>query len=269
MKADCTRFLFALSLMAILASASSLQATTTVTASDSGFVTIAGGSSKGDGTFTGATYNYSVGWELHYSDGSLGIPAGTTPIVPMDRKNYFVFDLSSVTTTIVSATFVVNAGVYESSDPTETLDLFAPGDMGAAIADTDFLLAENLGPGTPAFNEPFDPAVGVAAAHYGNVTAGPPIGSVTVSAADDGLDLSIPIAPAFLNSFLGGKIVFGGELTTLTATGTPEAIMGFTDIDIPGGDPLTPSLVLTLIPVPATLSLMATACCLICLRRKD
>ena len=45
-----------------------------VPASDAGFVTEAGGSAKGDGTVSGAesaTYNYSVGRELHYSSGAL------------------------------------------------------------------------------------------------------------------------------------------------------------------------------------------------------
>lgn len=223
----------------------------TLTATDAGFVTSMGGSAKGDGTVSPATYNYSVGWEVHYVDGSLGIPPGSTPLAPMDRKNYFVFDLTGVTTPIATALFTVNAGTYESSDPTETLDLFAPGVMGPAIGDADFLLAENaMGP--TKFDEPFDVAVGVAMAHYGNVTAGPAIGTTAVAMIDDDMDLSISIDVEFLNSFLGSVIVFGGELSSLTATGTPEAIMGFTGPDIPGGDPLTPTLELTLVPEPGT-----------------
>ena len=58
----------------------------TLDAIDAGFVTEAGGSAKGDGTLVaGATFNYSVGRELHFVDGSLGMPPGTTPIAPMDR----------------------------------------------------------------------------------------------------------------------------------------------------------------------------------------
>ena len=71
-----------------------------VTATDAGFVTMAGGSAKGDGTVApDATYNYSVGRELHYGAGAL-----FSPLAAMDRKNYFVFDLTGITDTIVSAT---------------------------------------------------------------------------------------------------------------------------------------------------------------------
>ena len=82
-------------------------------ATDAGFVTAAGGSAKGDGTLgPPATYNYSVGWEVHYVDGSLGMPPGTTPLAAMERKNYFVFDLTGITSPITSAAFLINAGSF-------------------------------------------------------------------------------------------------------------------------------------------------------------
>ena len=166
---------------------------------------------------------------------------------------------------------MVNAGTYESSDPTETLDLHEPGSLGAAIFDADFLLVEN-GVGPSAFDDPGDPAIGVAMASYRNLTAGPMVGSATVAMIDEDMDLMIPIAPGFLNGFLGGPVVIGGELSSLTATGTPEAIMGFTGPDIPLGlaDPLTPSLVLTLIPEPVSTALALLAVGLtLCQRRNS
>ena len=228
----------------------------TITAIDSGFVTAAGGSAKGDGTVSSATYNYSVGREVHYVDGVL-----FSPTTAMDRKNYFVFDLTSVTTPIASVSLELYAGTYESVDASETFDLVAPLDMGAAIADTSFLLAEN-GVGPTAFDSPMDPAIGVAMALYGNLAGGPPtpLGSTSVSAADDATILSIALDPAgvgFLNSFLGGIVVIGGSVPTAVGTGTPQQPFGFTAPDIPGGDPLTPSLVLTLVPEPGTATLIA------------
>jgi hypothetical protein len=138
--------------------------------------------------------------------------------------------------------------------------------MGAAIFDADFLLAENaIGP--TKFDEPFDPAVGVAMAAYGNLSAGPMVGSIAVAAIDDDMELSMAIDPAFLNGFLGSKVVLGGKLAGLTAAGTPEAIMGFTGPDIPGGDPLTPTLELTFVPEPTSLALLGIASLMVLARR--
>jgi hypothetical protein len=63
-------------------------------ATDAGFVTVMGGSAKGDATLApSAKYNYSVGRELHYATGALG-----PTFAAMDRKNYFVFDLTDRST---------------------------------------------------------------------------------------------------------------------------------------------------------------------------
>lgn len=246
--AGCSALVFAVSIIASADAAPIL-----LEATDAGFVTSAGGSAKGDGTLVPpATYNYSVGWEVHYVDGSLGMPPGSTPLAAMERKNYFVFDLTGITTPITSAAFLVNAGTYESSDPTETLSLHAPIDVGAALGESGFLLSEHA-VGPTAFDEPSDPAVLTAMGLYGGVTGGPSIGSASVSAADDDMELVIPIDTGFLNAHLGSLVIFGGELSTLTAAGTPEAIMGFTGPDIPSGDPLTPKLIVETIPTPGAL----------------
>ncbi|MFO0946263.1 MAG: hypothetical protein U1D30_09995 [Planctomycetota bacterium] len=134
-----------------------------LSAVDSGFVTMAGGSSKGDGTVApGATFNYSVGYELHYSTGALGTPPGTTPLAPMDRNNYFVFDLSAIGAPIASATLILPAGMFESVDGIEVFDIVAPIAPLAVIGDAGTLLAACTRWVRAAFDSPMDPAVGVA-----------------------------------------------------------------------------------------------------------
>jgi hypothetical protein len=245
---------------------SASAATITLDAVDTGFVTLAGGSAKGDGTLvSGATYNYSVGRELHYDDGSLGIPPGSTPLAPMDRNNYFTFDLSSVGAEIESASLEVYAGVFESVDATETFVLVAPADPGAALTDIDALAAGNL-VGSTEFNEPSDLLIGVAGALYGNIEgfSGLPLASAVISSADDSTTLSIPIdlpGIAYLNDFSGGPVVLGGVVSTVVLGGLPDfpqQPFGGTGPDIPGGDPLTPKLVLTIVPEPTTALLLAS-----------
>lgn len=227
-------------------------------AGDAGFVTEAGGSSKGDGTlFPPATFNYSAGRELHYSTGALG-----SPLAPMDRKNYFLFDLSGVSGPIVSATLEVYAGILESVDPFEVYDLVAPLDPGAAVGDASMLLASNA-VGPSAFDEPLDPAVMVAAALHGNLSGDPtPLGSVMISPADDGSMVSIALGPfglAYLNALAGGPVLLGGSVPTALPPASPQQPFGFTGLDIPGGDPLTPTLVLEVVPEPASLWLLAVS----------
>src|SRR5690606_31318682 len=115
----------------------------TLTAVDAGFVTEMGGSAKGDGTVVAmAKYNYSVGRAVHYSDGAL-----FSPLAPMDRKNYFVYDLGGASAPIVTATPHLDAGPdvpppfpggahgYESPDPAETYGIAATMDYAGALAD--------------------------------------------------------------------------------------------------------------------------------------
>jgi hypothetical protein len=222
------------------------------TATDAGFVTVAGGSAKGDGTlFSPATFNYSVGFELHFASGALG-----SPLAPMDRNNYFVFDLSGVVGgTITSATLMVYTGVYESVDPVEEFVLVGPIDPGAALGQAGFLLAANAF-GSSAFDDPDDPAIAEAKALYANLAGGPgPFGSILISPADDGAILSIPLGPGgvdYLNALAGGPVLLGGTVVTIDpAAGFPQQPFGFTGPDIPGGDLLTPTLVLTVVPAPA------------------
>ena len=205
---------------------------------------------------TSFLHNYSVGREVHFIAGFF---SATT--VVMDRNDYFVFDLTSIVTPIASASIDIYAGILESVDASEVFDLVAPADVGAAISDTMFLLAENgVGPG--AFDDAADPAISVATALYGNIAGGPvtPLGSTVITSADDSTTLTIALDPAgvaFLNTFLGGIVVIGGSVSSVIPPGTPQQPFGFTGPDIPGVDPLTPTLDITLVPEPGTAILVA------------
>lgn len=203
-------------------------ADTTLDAFDSGFVTEAGGSSKYDGLLLApATFNYSAGFEVHYADGGTGGPGGT---VPMMRKNYFVFDLSSVSDPIVGATLLLYnpAGGYESTEPSETFVL-AGSASPSILADLATMAALTM---------PLDPsAVALAMSIYGavNDTLGgiPDFGTVILSAADDDTTVSIPLSGeglAYLNAGVGGMIVLGGEVTSaVPPLPIPQAVFGFTE----------------------------------------
>ncbi len=103
---------------------------------------------------------------------------------------------------------------------------------------------------------------------YGNLAGGPstPLGSVSISAADDSTTLSIPLDPGgitYLNDFVGGAVMIGGSVPTALPKGgpldTPQQPFGSTGPDIPGGDSLTPKLVLTVVPEPGSLTLVTCA----------
>ncbi len=237
----------------------------TLTATDAGFVTMMGGSSKGDGTVVAsAKYNYSVGFELHYATGALGAPLG-----PMDRKNYFVFDLTSVTSPIASAVLKAYAGPaiappfpggahgYESTDPTETYAITDTPTQAAALG-----LAMSLkGGALPSeFDTPTDPLVLDAKALYMMLAPpGPPLASKIVSPLDDGTIMSLTFTGpglAFLNSHLGTKILLGGFLpTAMPPMPLPQSIFGFTGPDIDAGDMLTPTLELDVVVPEASSAL--------------
>jgi hypothetical protein len=243
-------------------------ATVILTATDAGFVTEAGGSAKGDGTIApGATYNYSAGRELHYATGDLG------PVfAPMDRKNYFVFDLTGIPAAITSATLIAYAGPtapspfpvgahgYESLDATEMYGLAATADMAGALADAAVLKTGNtIGPGV--FDDPGDPLIGMAAALYAKLASGPvPLAAKTFSPADDGTMAPLPFTPAgvmFLNMFTGAPVILGGKVVTAPPPVFPQSVFGFTGPDLASGtDPLAPKLEVTFVPEPGAVGLM-------------
>jgi hypothetical protein len=257
--------------------------TITIPAFDAGFVTEMGGSAKGDGTISPATYNYSVGREEHYGDGALGSPLGY-----MERKNYLAFDLSAVTGPITSATLSIYMGPdtapafpgpggehgYESLDPTETFEILETTDPGSVLAMMgDLAFLNTLGP--TAFDSPGDPGVMVGKDLFLKLGDGPLVlASKVVSAADDDTTLTIPITPGglgYLSGFAGGPMVLAGTLPSAPppppADVESQLIFGFTGPFIPGGDPLTPTLEITFVPEPATLGLLLPAFALTLRRR--
>jgi hypothetical protein len=245
----------------ITAGSAAIASAVTVDAIDSGFVTEMGGSSKGDGTVpaaASATFNYSVGRELHYSGGFLSPP----PFAPMLRNNYFVFDLTGVIPgTITSAALKVFAGTYEGTGPLDSDEfaLVAPMDPVMALGEAGFLLAANA-VGTTAFDDPGDPAIAVAMGLYGNITGGPgPLGVKTISSADDGTILTIPLGPGgvgYLNAFAGGVVILGGKVTTAPPPDFPQQPFGFVGPFIGPTPTPTPMLDITIVPEPTTILLV-------------
>lgn len=221
-----------------------------VPAVDAGFVTEAGGSAKGDGAVpiaASATYNYSVGRELHYSSGFY-----SASLTPMLKNNYFVFDLAGIAPgSIVGASLKLNAGTYESIDTSESYVIGAPTDPGMALGDAMFLKGANA-VGMTEFDAPTDPAIGVATGLYGNIASSPMIfGGAMISALDDDTELTISLSAGgvgYLNAFAGGKAFLGGKVLSAPPPLFPQQPFGLTGPDIPGGDPLTPMLLLTVIP---------------------
>ncbi len=230
----------------------------TLTAIDAGFVTEAGGSAKGDGTITpDAKYNYSVGRELHYADGAIG-----SPLAPMDRKNYFIFDLTGVTEMIISAKLTLWTGTYESVDPMEGFGFFNTTDPGAALALAMALAGATM---TSEFDDPSDPLVMSAAMLYAKLADGPMfLGGIVISSAADDSFIDITFTPAgltYLNSFLGGTLILGGSVPgTLphSPPDSPQQPFGFTGPDsFPGSK--TPTLTITTVPEPSVAILLCLA----------
>jgi hypothetical protein len=224
-----------------------------VLASDSGFVTEAGGSAKGDGTVVSAAkYNYSVGFELHYASGAL-----FAPLDPMLRKNYFVFDLSGVPAPIAAAKLRLWTGKLESADAGELYVIHDTTDPMLALG-----LAAALAAGVMAeFGTPGAGLIPAAKTLYGKLSDGPfVLASMGITAAMDDSFIEIDFTAAgvaYLDALRGGKVILGGMVASVTPPAFPQQPFGFTGPDIPGADPLTPELILTtVVPLPAALGLM-------------
>ncbi|MBL8349119.1 MAG: PEP-CTERM sorting domain-containing protein [Burkholderiaceae bacterium] len=234
-----------------IAAAPAAAASFAIPASDAGFVTVAGGSAKGDSTLApAAKYNYSVGFELHYAAGDLSPP----PFAPMLRKNYFVFDLSAVTEPIASAKLVLWTGTLETADPSETYLLKESTDMPAVLG---LATAVASGTSTSDYDDPGDALVTAAATLYGKLGDGAMVlgGTVLTKAMDDSFVEIVlsPSAVGYLTGFAGGKLLLAGLVPSVDGAppAFPQQPFGFTGPDIPGGDPLTPMLLVTTVPEPA------------------
>jgi prepilin-type N-terminal cleavage/methylation domain-containing protein len=153
-----------------------VSTTETISAIDSGWYTSAGSHSP-------ANKNYIV-----------GDTSGT------EYRNFFVFDLSSISGTIVSATLSVDQHTYSSVHPSETWTVY---DVGTAIS----TLTDGSG-GVGAFND---------------LGGGISYGSAPVTAATTTVTVDLNAsALSALNAAVGGQFAFGGALTTLDAIANAE-----------------------------------------------
>ena len=261
-----------------------------ITAADAGFVTPSGSTDKFDGTISPATGNYSVGLEVACPAGGLCSP----PFEPMQRKNYFVFDdFSEVTADIAAASLLLyNPPTgYESDDPSETYVVGAtdPGTIPSVVAKISDIgtvsgpddvtpmlvdvaamlfaeLADSLGPLDPmdiAAPLPIDFA----------------LAEVEVFSTDVDTFVEVPFSPAgimYLEEIIGmdSPLVLGGAVSTAmiptdpTGDGAlapvPQSLFGFTDVTTP-----TPVLSITLVPEPATFSILTCAALYATTRRRN
>lgn len=126
-----------------------------------------------------------------------------------------------------------------------------------------------------------DPALGISVALYGNIEGSPlpALGTFVVSSADDDSMISIPLTGSgigYLNDFAGGIAFLGGSVTTAPGPGasptsppvSPQQPFGLTGPDIPGGDPLTPVLILEVVPEPTSGILLVFGLLFFGLRRR-
>lgn len=199
--------------------------------------------------------NYFVGYSI--------------PSAPLERRNYFVFNLVDVDKPIVSAKlklYLPGAPElplgYISSEPTETYRI-----SGTPIA-AEVFLAAFMG----------DAAVtpGVVAAMFGTLGSMPPFGVTVVSADHGGSDVVIDFTAegiTALNAALGSLIVIGGRLTDIhpeapSTTLPSELVFAYTDV---GAHPdiVFPRLELVLVPESRTLILLASSSLiLLCIVRR-
>lgn len=228
---------------------SGVATSATLTATDTGFVTPAGGSSKFDGLISPATFNYSVGWELICSLG--GICPSPSFFAYGEKKNYFVFDLGSVAKPVAAASIFIDvpgAG-YTSADSTEEFILSG---TGVPLTDLD-ILKEPKTPGEITAGH-----IATAAAVFSGLTDefdvfGSAFASAILGAADAGKTLELVLdgaGVAYINAAIssGGSVIFGGKLVSLAASssGPAEEVFSFSDSTSP-----IVEMELKLVPLPA------------------
>ncbi len=186
------------------------------------------------GTTSPGFFNYYVGYSV--------------PSTPVERRNYFIFDMAGVTTPVASAKLKLflpggpsMALGFISSDPTEDYRISGSAFPWMAYAD--------------AFSGTAPPPL--LGAMFGTMGAGPAYGLTTISGADGGTDVVIDLSLAAIidiNASLGSKFLITGRLPDIhpASPGTPPSELVFAYTDIP--DPLIPfpRLELTFVPSPGT-----------------
>ena len=141
----------------------------------------------------------------------------------LEHHNFFVFNLATVTQNITAASLnIMNpSSGYSSADPNETYTMF---DVSTAIAT---LTAGGSGQ----------------TAIFTDLASGTQYGAKTMSSADNNVLVNIPLnsaALAALNAAKGSQFAFGGAVTSLATSASPQFVFGFSD------GSLTKQLVLTL-----------------------
>ena len=171
------------------------------------------------------------------------------------RNSFFQFDLNGFTV-ISDATLrlfqqpplgVDSAGGYSSPDATETFTLFGfEGDQ------TNLLSTNGNGDGVAIFND---------------LGSGTILGSVDLSDADEDSFIDIVLNAdglSFLESAAGGSVVLGAAVTSLNTTDSDEYVFG-----VPDGSPVViPSLTITTVPEPSSITLIGLAMAATTIRRK-
>ncbi|MGH9721631.1 MAG: hypothetical protein ACRD8O_15595 [Bryobacteraceae bacterium] len=175
------------------------------------------------------------------------IVLGWCPCDPISElRNYFVFDLSSISGVITAAQLQLDmpapsgqlpVGGYDSPQATET---FQVNEVTSTIAQV------------------LDPFANVAV--YTDLGDGTALGSVVLNPASEGTLVVIPLngsALALLNNQAGGQIALGGSVTTLAKAASNELVFAGN-----GGPAFLRQLVLTVesrveVPEPGTLWLAA------------
>lgn len=151
--------------------------------------------------------------------------------------NFLLFDLSSITQEVVSAELRLISNGYDSPDPYETY----------TVHDVTTPLWE------------LQNGYGDTAATYNDLGSGIVYGSVDVASNTGYIVVSVFLNDAglaALNASLGGMFVVGGAITSLDSPAAQyEGLFSLSDPDRPS-DGAT-QIVLTLIPEPGTLGLLA------------
>lgn len=202
-----------------------------------------------DGSTTPGFFNYYVGYSI--------------PPTPVERRNYFIFDLDGVTTPVVSATFKLflpGASMpsgFISSDPTEDY----------RISGSAFPWMAYVG----AFGGTAPPPM--LAAMFGTMGTGSAYGLTTISGDDSGTDIEIELSAAAImdiNASLGSKFLITGHLPDIhpSMPGMPPSELVFAYTDIPHPFIPLPRLELTFVPGPVGVAPFAVVCGVLAVRRR-